>query len=180
MEEALKRINHLKELINKANYEYYTLDNPTISDYEYDMMMKELIELETKYPSLKTPDSPSNRVGGETLTKFEKVHHDIEMKSLADIFSYEEVLSYVEGVKKVTGDESYSLELKIDGLSISLIYKGGVLVEASTRGDGVTGENVTQNVKTIKSVPLRLKEDLDIEVRGEVYLSKSSLEYIFK
>ncbi|MCR5564311.1 MAG: NAD-dependent DNA ligase LigA [Gammaproteobacteria bacterium] len=180
MEEALKRINHLKELINKANYEYYTLDNPTISDYEYDMMMKELIELETEYPSLKTPDSPSNRVGGETLTKFEKVHHDIEMKSLADIFSYEEVLSYVEGVKKVTGDESYSLELKIDGLSISLIYKGGILVEASTRGDGVTGENVTQNVKTIKSVPLRLKEDLDIEVRGEVFLSKAQLEKINK
>ena len=180
MADLLKRVNELKEKINKANYEYYTLDNPTISDYEYDMMMKELIEIETIDPSLKTPDSPTNRVGGEILTKFNKVRHENEMKSLADIFSYEEVYDYVNGVEKVAHSCEYSLELKIDGLAINLKYEKGVLVEASTRGDGQVGEDITLNAKTIKTIPLRLKDDLDIEVRGEVFLSKSSLEKINK
>lgn len=180
MAETLKRLNELKEKINKANYEYYTLDNPTISDYEYDMMMKELIEIENENPSLKTIDSPSNRVGGEILTKFNKVHHEIEMKSLADIFSYEEVVSYVEGIKKITNDTDYSLELKIDGLAINLKYEKGILVEASTRGDGVTGEDITSNARTIKSIPLKLKDEIDLEVRGEVYLPKKELERINK
>ena len=166
MADLLKRVNELKEKINKANYEYYTLDNPTISDYEYDMMMKELIEIETLNPSLKTPDSPTNRVGGEILTKFNKVRHENEMKSLADIFSYEEVYDYVNGVEKVAHSCEYSLELKIDGLAINLKYEKGVLVEASTRGDGQVGEDITLNAKTIKTIPLRLKDDLDIEVRG--------------
>ncbi len=166
------RIEELKTIINKANYEYYTLDNPTISDYEYDMYMSELIELEGLYPELKTVDSPTNRVGGEVLDKFQKVTHKKEMKSLSDIFSYDEVISYLEGIKKITGKELYSAELKIDGLALSLIYEKGILVQASTRGDGLIGEDITNNVRTISSVPLKLKEDLDIEVRGEIYLSK--------
>lgn len=173
-----ERLDELKRLINKANYEYYTLDNPTMSDYEYDMLMKELIEIETAHPELKTPDSPSNRVGGEILTKFQKVHHDIEMKSLADIFSYEEVVSYIKSIEKITSKIKYSLELKIDGLSVDLIYEKGTLVEASTRGDGITGEDITNNVKTIPSIPLSLGRDIDIEVRGEIYLPKKNLEII--
>ena len=173
-----ERIDELKKIINKANYEYYTLDNPTMSDYEYDMLMKELIELEERYPELKTPDSPTLRVGGETLSKFQKVHHDIEMKSLSDIFSYEEVVSYINSIEKLTHKVEYSLELKIDGLSVDLIYEKGLLKEASTRGDGVTGEDITNNVKTIPSIPLRLREDIDIEVRGEIYLPKKNLEKI--
>ena len=173
-----ERLDELKRLINKANYEYYTLDNPTMSDYEYDMLMKELIEIETAHPELKTPDSPSNRVGGEILTKFQKVHHDIEMKSLADIFSYEEVVSYIKSIEKITSKIKYSLELKIDGLSVDLIYEKGTLVEASTRGDGIIGEDITNNVKTIPSIPLSLGRDIDIEVRGEIYLPKKNLEII--
>ena len=180
MSDLLNRVNELKEKINQANYEYYTLDNPTISDHEYDMMMKELIEIETNNPELKTPDSPTNRVGGEILTKFNKVRHENEMKSLADIFSYDEVYSYLSGVEKIAHSNEYSLELKIDGLAINLKYEKGILVEASTRGDGQVGEDITLNAKTIKSIPLRLKDNLDIEVRGEVFLSKSSLDKINK
>ena len=175
---AKDRIEELKSLINKANYEYYTLDNPTISDYDYDMMMEELIKLEVEYPEYKTIDSPTNRVGGEVLDKFEKVTHSREMKSLSDIFSYDEVINYLNGIKKITSKEEYSAELKIDGLAVSLIYENGILVQASTRGDGLVGEDITNNVRTISSVPLRLKEDLDIEVRGEIYLSKKRFEKI--
>ena len=173
-----QRIDEIKEIINKANYEYYTLDNPTISDYEYDHLMKELIELEELNPHLKTKDSPTNRVGGEILDKFQKVTHAKEMKSLADIFSYDEVLYYLSTVSKVTDKVAYSMELKIDGLALDLIYEDGLLVQASTRGDGITGEDITNNVKTISSVPLRLKENIDIEVRGEIYLSKSRFNKI--
>ncbi len=173
-----ERIEELKKIINKANYEYYTLDNPTLSDYEYDMLMKELIDLEERYPEFKTPDSPTLRVGGEVLSKFQKVHHDIEMKSLSDIFSYEEVVSYINSIEKLTGKTEYSLELKIDGLSVDLIYEKGLLKEASTRGDGVIGEDITNNAKTIPSIPLRLAKDIDIEVRGEIYLPKKNLEKI--
>ena len=180
MMDLLERVNELKKKINRASYEYYTLDAPTISDYEYDMMMKELTDIEVAHPELVTPDSPTARIGGEILSKFEKVHHDTEMKSLADIFSYDEVFDYLRGVEKITGNNDYSLELKIDGLSISLIYKKGILIQASTRGDGTTGEDVTLNVKTIRSVPLSLDEPLDLEVRGEVYLPKKSLEKVNK
>ena len=175
-----KRIEELKALINKANYEYYTLDNPTISDYEYDMAMAELISLEEKYPNLKTKDSPTNRIGGEVLDKFQKVTHTKEMKSLADLFSYDEILGYLDTTSKITNSVDYSMELKIDGLAVSLIYEKGYLSLASTRGDGVTGEDITNNAKTISSIPLRLTEDLDIEVRGEIYLSKSRFEKINK
>ncbi len=175
-----KRIEELKTLINKANYEYYTLDNPTISDYDYDMAMAELISLEEKYPNLKTKDSPTNRIGGEVLDKFQKVTHTREMKSLADLFSYDEILSYLDTTSKITKSVDYSMELKIDGLAVSLIYEKGYLTLASTRGDGITGEDITNNAKTISSIPLRLKEDIDIEVRGEIYLSKAKFEKINK
>ena len=175
-----KRIEELKALINKANYEYYTLDNPTISDYDYDMAMAELISLEEKYPNLKTKDSPTNRIGGEVLDKFQKVTHTREMKSLADLFSYDEILSYLDTTSKITKSVDYSMELKIDGLAVSLIYEKGYLTLASTRGDGITGEDITNNAKTISSIPLRLKEDIDIEVRGEIYLSKARFEKINK
>lgn len=173
-----ERIEELKNIINKANYEYYTLDNPTLSDYEYDYLMKELIDLETLYPEYKTIDSPSNRVGGKILDKFVKVTHKKEMKSLGDIFNYEELYSYVDSVSKVTNDIDYSLELKIDGLAVSLIYENGYLKEASTRGDGIVGEDITNNAKTITSIPLKLKENIDIEVRGEIYLSKDNFNKI--
>ncbi|MBR4237629.1 NAD-dependent DNA ligase LigA [bacterium] len=175
-----KRIEELKALINKANYEYYTLDNPTISDYDYDMAMAELISLEEKYPHLKTKDSPTNRIGGEVLDKFQKVTHTREMKSLADLFSYDEILSYLDTTSKITKSVDYSMELKIDGLAVSLIYEKGYLTLASTRGDGITGEDITNNAKTISSIPLKLKEDIDIEVRGEIYLSKARFEKINK
>lgn len=173
-----ERIEELKNIINKANYEYYTLDNPTLSDYEYDYLMKELIDLETLYPEYKTIDSPSNRVGGKILDKFVKVTHKKEMKSLGDIFNYEELYSYVDSVSKVTHDIDYSLELKIDGLAVSLIYENGYLKEASTRGDGIVGEDITNNAKTITSIPLKLKENINIEVRGEIYLSKDNFNKI--
>ena len=175
-----ERIEELKKLINKANYEYYTLDNPTISDYEYDMAMSELIDLETKYPLLKTKDSPTNRIGGEVLDKFTKVTHRSEMKSLADLFSYDEIFGYLDTTTKITKSIDYSMELKIDGLAVSLIYENGLLTLASTRGDGIVGEDITNNAKTISSIPLRLTEDIDIEVRGEIYLSKSRFEKINK
>ncbi|MBP5342454.1 NAD-dependent DNA ligase LigA [bacterium] len=178
--DTIKRIEELKSLINKANYEYYTLDNPTISDYEYDMAMAELIKLENEYPSLKTADSPTNRIGGEVLDKFKKVTHTKEMKSLADLFSYEEIISYIDTIAKTTNSIDYSMELKIDGLAVSLIYKDGFLIEASTRGDGIVGEDITNNAKTISSIPLSLSEKIDIEVRGEIYLSKSRFEKINK
>jgi len=178
MDSKLERINELKEILNKANYEYYTLDNPTLSDYEYDMMMAELIILENENPEYKTLDSPTNRVGGEILDKFVKVTHQKEMKSLGDLFSYEEVMNYVNGVSKITNDIEYSMELKIDGLAVSLIYEKGVLVLASTRGDGIIGEDITNNARTINSIPLKLKESIDVEVRGEIYLSKSRFNKI--
>ena len=170
------RIDELIKIINKASYEYYVLDNPTITDQEYDDYYMELLSLEKKYPELKREDSPTNRVGGSVLDKFEKVTHDSPMLSFDDIFNEEEIASFDERVRKVISNPVYTLEPKMDGLSGSLIYKNGVLVRAATRGDGVVGENITNNVKTIRTVPLRLTKDIDIEVRGEIYMSKDSFE----
>lgn len=170
------RIDELIKIINKASYEYYVLDNPTITDQEYDDYYMELLSLEKKYPELKRDDSPTNRVGGSVLDKFEKVTHDSPMLSFDDIFNEEEIASFDERVRKVISNPVYTLEPKMDGLSGSLIYKNGVLVRAATRGDGVVGENITNNVKTIRTVPLRLTKDIDIEVRGEIYMSKDSFE----
>ena len=169
-----ERMDELIDYINKASYEYYVLDNPTITDQEYDDYYNELLSIEEKYPELKREDSPTNRVGGAVLNKFEKVTHDHPMLSFDDIFNEEEIILFDERIKKVVSTAHYTLEPKMDGLSGSLIYKKGVLVRGATRGDGVTGEDITTNIKTIKSVPLRLTEDIDIEVRGEIYMSKKS------
>ena len=167
-------MDELIKIINQASYEYYVLDNPTITDQEYDDYYMELISLEEKYPELKRDDSPTNRVGGNALDKFEKVTHEKPMLSFDDIFNEDEIMAFDERVRKVIENPTYTLEPKMDGLSGSLIYKNGVLVRAATRGDGVVGENITLNVKTIRTVPLRLTRDIDIEVRGEIYMSKDS------
>ena len=171
-----KRIDTLINEINKASYEYYALDNPSLSDQEYDDKYNELLRLEEKYPELKREDSPTNRVGGEAIDKFEKVTHNTPMLSFDDIFNSEEIELFDERIKKTIKNPEYTLEPKMDGLSGSLIYQDGVLVRAATRGDGVTGEDITINVKTIKSVPLHLSKKIDIEVRGEIYMSKLSFE----
>lgn len=171
-----KRIDELIENINKASYEYYVLDSPTITDQEYDDYYNELLSLEEKYPELKREDSPTTRVGGDVLDKFEKVTHVHPMLSFDDIFNDEEIILFDERIRKTIGNPSYTLEPKMDGLSGSLIYKNGILVRGATRGDGIIGEDITNNIKTIKSIPLKLTENIDIEVRGEIYMSKLSFE----
>ena len=171
-----KRMDELIEKINKASYEYYVNDNPTITDQEYDDYYNELLKLESKYPNLKRTDSPTLRVGGQVVDKFEKVAHDIPMLSFDDIFNEDEIVLFDERIRKTCPNACYTLEPKMDGLSGSLLYEKGVLVRAATRGDGVIGENITHNVKTIKSVPLKLNKPIDIEVRGEIYMSKKSFE----
>lgn len=170
------RMNELIEKINKASYEYYVNDNPTITDQEYDDYYNELLRIEEKYPELKRNDSPTLRVGGQVVDKFEKVTHETPMLSFDDIFNEDEVVTFDERIRKTCPNATYTLEPKMDGLSGSLLYKNGILVRAATRGDGLIGENITHNVKTIKSVPLKLNKDIDIEVRGEIYMSKKSFE----
>ena len=171
-----ERIEELVKILNEANYNYYVLDNPTITDQEYDDYYNELLRLEEKYPELKRNDSPTLRVGGQVVDKFEKVTHETPMLSFDDIFNEDEVVTFDERIRKTCPNATYTLEPKMDGLSGSLLYKNGVLVRAATRGDGLIGENITHNVKTIKSVPLKLNKDIDIEVRGEIYMSKKSFE----
>lgn len=171
-----KRIQELTEIINKANHDYYTLDNPTITDQEYDRYMEELQRLEEEYPQYKKIDSPTQRVGSEVISEFKKVTHEIPMLSLGDIFNEDEIIEFDEKVKKVVPNPKYVAELKIDGLSVSLLYRNGELVRAATRGDGVVGEDITHNAKTIKDIPLRIKQPIDIEVRGEIYMSKASFK----
>ena len=163
-----KRINELVDILNKANYEYYVLDRPNLTDQEYDKYLRELIDLENKYPEYAKEDSPTKRVGGTVVTKFKKIKHEIPMLSLSDVFNIDEVIDFDKKVRAVVPHPEYVCELKIDGLSVSLLYKKGKLIRAATRGDGVVGEDITHNVKTIKNVPLVLKENIDIEVRGEI------------
>ena len=170
------RIQELTEIINKANHDYYTLDNPTITDQEYDRYMEELQRLEEEYPQYKKVDSPTQRVGSEVISEFKKVTHEIPMLSLGDIFNEDEIIEFDEKVKKVVPNPKYVAELKIDGLSVSLLYRNGELVRAATRGDGVVGEDITHNAKTIKDIPLKIKQPIDIEVRGEIYMSKASFK----
>ncbi len=169
-----KRIDELIKKLNIANYEYYTLDTPSITDQEYDDMMDELIKLETLNPNLVRNDSPTLRVGGQVVSGFKKVTHEVPMMSLGDVFNIDEIKEFDERVRKVVPKVSYVCELKIDGLSVSIKYENGKLVSAATRGDGVVGEDITHNVRTIKNVPLSLPEDIDIEVRGEIYMPISS------
>ena len=181
-EDAKKRHAELSEEIDKHNYSYYVLDDPTLEDYEYDMLMQELYRLEKAYPELITPQSPSQRVGGMAESTFEKVQHTVQMGSLQDVFSFDEVREFDSKVRKaLKGSPTYIVEPKIDGLSVSLEYRDGVLVRGSTRGDGFVGEDITANLKTIKSIPLKLKKTLPfIEVRGEVYMPKKSFEKLIK
>lgn len=178
MEEAKKRIEELTNILRKANYEYYNMDNPSITDQEYDKYLRELINLEEKYPEFADPNSPTKRVGGEAIDKFAKVRHSIPMISLSNVFNEEEIRDFDKRIKNAGFHPEYVCELKIDGLSVSLHYEHGKLKFAATRGDGVIGEDITHNVKTIKTVPLDLKRDIDIEVRGEIYMNKATLERI--
>lgn len=171
-----KRMEELINIINKANYEYYVLANPSISDQEYDRYMQELMRLEQQYPELIREDSPTHRVGGEAIDEFKKVTHEIPMLSLGNVFNESEIINFDTRIKKEVSNPKYVCELKIDGLSVSLLYKDGKLVRGATRGNGVIGEDITHNVKTIKTIPLILNENIDIEVRGEIYMSKESFE----
>lgn len=173
---AVKRIKELREAIDRAAKLYYVDDSPEISDYEYDMMFKELLELEEKYPEYASPDSPTKRVGGAALSKFEKVTHSVRMGSLSDVFSFEETEDFLTKIADTLGYDTYfSVEPKIDGLSVSLEYRNGKLAVGSTRGDGIVGEDVTENLKTIRSIPLTLPDALPLlEVRGEVYMPRKS------
>ena len=171
-----ERIDELVTTLNEANYNYHVLDNPTITDQEYDSLFRELQILEEKNPNLVRSDSPTHRVGGVVLDSFKKVTHKIPMMSLGDIFNEDEVRQFDARIKKEGINPTYVCELKIDGLSVSLHYEKGKLVTAATRGNGTIGEDITNNVKTIKTVPLTLKEEIDIEVRGEIYMSKETLK----
>jgi len=170
-----ERIDELVEQLNEANYNYHVLDKPTITDQEFDKLLRELIVLEEKYPEYVRDDSPSKRIGGEILDEFQKVVHQIPMMSLGNVFNEEEIRGFDDRIKKENINPEYVCELKIDGLSVSLHYEKGKLITAATRGDGTTGEDITHNVRTIKTVPLQLKKEIDIEVRGEIYMSKESL-----
>ncbi len=170
----------LKDLLNKANYEYYVLDNPTLSDYQYDIYLRQLEEMEKANPQLKTADSPTARVGGESSSSFNKVSHTVQMGSLQDVFSFEELIAFDNRVRE-TISPLYVVEPKIDGLSVSLEYTNGILTCGSTRGDGFIGEDVTENIKTIKSIPLKIETDIPLlEVRGEVYMPRKSFENLIK
>lgn len=177
VETAKIRVRELHDQLNRYNYEYYVLDNPSVPDAEYDQLLKELIDLETQFPELRTPDSPSQRVGGQVLEGFEKVEHKTAMLSLGNAFNEQDLRDFDRRVRQAVGEEvAYVCELKIDGLAVSLRYENGYFVQGATRGDGTIGEDITANLKTIRSIPLRLSEPLSIEVRGEAYMPKKSFE----
>ncbi|MBB5325166.1 DNA ligase (NAD+) [Anoxybacillus tepidamans] len=174
---AIERIEELRRLLNQYNYEYYVLDRPSVPDAEYDRLMQELIALEEQYPDLKTKDSPSQRVGGRALDAFQKVEHRVPMLSLSNAFNEGDLRDFDRRVRQEVGDDiAYVCELKIDGLAVSLRYEDGYFVQGATRGDGVTGEDITENLKTIRSLPLKLHEPVTLEVRGEAYMPKRSFE----
>lgn len=172
MEQVESRMAYLIDVLNKANVEYYVNDNPTLSDNEYDSLMDELIKLEEKYPQLKQSNSPTTKVGNEVIAAFNKVTHPTPMFSLADVFNEDEVRDFDAKVRKEVNNPEYVCELKMDGLAVSLIYKDGKFVSAATRGNGVIGEDITHNVRTIKKLPLTLHKKVDLEVRGEIYMNK--------
>lgn len=171
-----ERMEELIDIINEADYNYHTLDNPTITDQEYDKYLRELIEIEEAHPEWVREDSPTQHAGGKIIEGFEKVTHKIPMMSISDVFSESEVIAFDERIKKEGFHPEYVCELKIDGLSVSLLYEKGKLVRAATRGDGTVGEDITHNAKTIKVIPLKLKEEVDIEVRGEIFMNKKTLD----
>ncbi|MDJ1155341.1 NAD-dependent DNA ligase LigA [Macrococcus caseolyticus] len=169
-----QRVTELHQLLHQYNYEYHVQDNPSVPDSEYDKLLHELIDIEREHPELKTDDSPTVRVGGTPVSVFEKVDHDTPMLSLGNAFSEEDLLAFDKRVKDEVGEVEYMVELKIDGLAVSLKYVDGVFVQGLTRGDGTTGENITQNLKTIHAIPLTLSVPLTFEVRGEAYMPRKS------
>ena len=173
-----KRMNELVALLNRYATEYYTSDNPSVSDSEYDRLYRELVELETAYPDQVLADSPTHRVGGKVLDGFEKYSHQYPLYSLQDAFSREELEAFDARVRKEVTHPTYICELKIDGLSISLTYEKGILLAGATRGDGSIGENITENLKRVKDIPLTLPEELDITVRGECYMPRASFDQV--
>lgn len=175
IDEAAKRAEELRSRLNRWSREYYVEDKPTVEDYVYDQEYAELVAIEEQYPDLITSDSPTQRVGGKVLSGFEKVTHDIPLYSLNDVFSKDELFAFDQRVQKAIGRPvDYCCELKIDGLSVSLCYENGEFVRGATRGDGTVGENITENLKTVRSVPLKLKDAISIEVRGECFMPKKS------
>jgi DNA ligase (NAD+) len=176
-----QRVAELNKVLKKYGHEYYDLDTPSVPDSVYDQLMHELIQIEEEHPDLRFPDSPTQRVGGAVLTNFEKVAHDHPMLSLGDTFSEEDVRAFDERVRQAIGDKfRYVCELKIDGLAVSLKYENGVFVQGATRGNGTIGENITENLKTVRSVPLRLSKPVTIEARGECYMPKRSFNDLNK
>lgn len=169
-----QRVDELHQLLHQYNYEYHVLDQPSVPDSEYDKLLHELIAIEEEYPDLKTADSPTVRVGGTPVSAFEKVRHDTPMLSLGNAFNEEDLRAFDKRVRDSVGQVDYMLELKIDGLAVSLKYEDGRLVQGLTRGDGSTGENITENIKTIYAVPLVIKQPLTLEVRGEAYMPRQS------
>lgn len=169
-----ERLVTLTKLLNQCAYEYYVLDKPTISDFEYDNLYRELVELEKKYPELVQPDSPTKRVADKVLDKFDKITHKVKMMSIDDVFNYDEIRKFDNDIKKINPQATYNCELKIDGLSVSCTYENGILKIASTRGNGTIGEIITENARAISSIPLKVSEPLTIEVRGEIFMPKSS------
>lgn len=173
---SFERLNEIKKLLNEYNYQYYVLDNPTVSDQEYDRLMQELQKMEVEHPEWLTSDSPSQRVGGQVLDNFTKITHQRMMLSLGNCFNEDELITFDDRIREVYPNVEYVCELKIDGLAVSLVYADGRLDYGATRGDGTIGEDITHNVKTIKSIPLSIDYDDDFEVRGEIYMPKSSFE----
>ena len=176
-----QQINALREQLNEHNYNYYVLDEPAIPDAEYDRLMRELTALEQAHPQLITPDSPTQRVGGAPLGGFDEVAHERPMLSLDNAMNADEFAAFDKRVRdrlKTSDPVEYACEPKLDGLAVSLLYEAGLLVRAATRGDGQTGEDITQNVRTIRSIPLKLRGDVPsrIEVRGEVYMPLAGFE----
>src|SRR5699024_5973961 len=170
-----EKAREIKKQLNQYAYEYYVKDQPSVEDYIYDRLYQELVDLETTHPELVTEDSPTQRVGGKVLEGFEKVTHDIPLYSLSDVFNKEEIIAFDQRVQRLLGHEvTYTCELKIDGLSVSLRYEEGRFVLGATRGDGTVGENITENLKTVKSIPLTLTKPLTVEIRGECYMPKAS------
>jgi DNA ligase (NAD+) len=177
LQSAEKRIDEIRSQLNHYGYEYYVLDKPSVPDAEYDKLMQELLLLEEKFPQFKTADSPSVRVGGVVLDLFEKVEHRTPMLSLGNAFNEQDLRDFDRRIRQAVGEDiSYVCELKIDGLAVSLRYEDGLFVQGATRGDGSIGEDITANIKTIKSIPLRLRENVSLEVRGEAYMPKRSFE----
>src|SRR3954462_732462 len=178
---AKEKIDDLHKRLNQYNYEYHVLDKPSVPDAEYDQLLKELLKLEEAFPEFISPDSPTQRVGWQVLDMFNKVRHESPMLSLGNAFNESDLRDFDRKVRQGVGDHfSYVCELKIDGLAVSLKYENGLFVQGSTRGDGTIGEDITANLKTIRSIPLRLLEPITIEVRGEAFIPKICLPRLNK